>query len=272
MGWHGEINMTPQLTVQNLELFKGIALFTPGGDLIYCVDPAKQTRWHLHLCLALQQILDLPEPPHFLVPCYTATVDRWRDPRNQQIQTLAEAAPAVLKHQVLLNALFGLEHVVWRVASIQEGLCDPIVLSTYRQQFPQLWETHDLVVLYNQAASYLRSSREHLPRSTNFDLPHPEAQGYVLRLFVSGHTVATERTLQTLHHLLERSLGQPYTLKVIDVLQNPDQAEQDQVSATPTLVRVWPRPLRRVVGDLENVDQLLRMLGPLEEGGMRDER
>jgi circadian clock protein KaiB len=267
MEWNGETDMTPQLTIQNQELFKGIALFTPGGDLIYCIDPAKQIRWHLHLCLALQQMLDLPEPPHFLVPCYTATVDRWRDSRSQQIQTLAEAAPAVLKHQALLNALFGLENVVWRAVVIQEGVCDPIVLSTYRQQFPQLWETHDLLVSYNQTTAYLRSSREHPPRSTSSTESHPEAQGYVLRLFVSGHTVATERTLQTLHHLLEKFLGQPYTLKVIDVLQNPDQAEQDQISATPTLVRVWPRPLRRVVGDLENVDQLLRVLRPLEEGG-----
>ncbi|MFM7558989.1 MAG: circadian clock protein KaiB, partial [Cylindrospermopsis raciborskii] len=55
------------------QVFKGIALFTPGGDLIYCIDPSKQKRWHLHLCGVLQQILNLSEPPHFLVPCYTAT-------------------------------------------------------------------------------------------------------------------------------------------------------------------------------------------------------
>ncbi|MDJ0558735.1 MAG: circadian clock protein KaiB, partial [Microcystis sp. M53599_WE4] len=32
------------------DIFKGIALFTPGGDLIYCIDPDKQTHWHLNLC------------------------------------------------------------------------------------------------------------------------------------------------------------------------------------------------------------------------------
>ncbi|MFM6041706.1 MAG: circadian clock protein KaiB, partial [Dolichospermum sp.] len=39
------------------QLFKGIALFTPGGDLIYCIDPSKQGRWHLNLCAALREIL-----------------------------------------------------------------------------------------------------------------------------------------------------------------------------------------------------------------------
>lgn len=88
------------------QLFKGIALFTPGGDLIYCIDPSKQGRWHLNLCATLQEILDLPEPPHFLVPCYTATIDHWLDPRTQQIRTFAEAYPAVMRHQALLNAYF----------------------------------------------------------------------------------------------------------------------------------------------------------------------
>lgn len=89
------------------QLFKGIALFTPGGDLMYCIDPNKQGRWHLNLCAALQEILDLPEPPHFLVPCYTATIDHWLNPRTQQVQIFAEAYPAVIRHQAVLNAIFG---------------------------------------------------------------------------------------------------------------------------------------------------------------------
>jgi circadian clock protein KaiB len=79
-------------------------------------------------------------------------------------------------------------------------------------------------------------------------------------LFVAGHSVTTEKILQNLHELLERSLKYPYTLKVIDVLTNPEQAEIDQVSATPTLVKVWPHPIRRMVGNLHNADKLLQML------------
>jgi circadian clock protein KaiB len=244
-------------------LFKGIVVFTPGGDLIYCIDPNKQHRWHLHLCAALQELLGLAEPPHFLVPCYTATVDRWFDAATRQIRTVAEAAPAVQRFQPLLNAIFGTGDLEWTTAAMPEGVCEPMVLSTYRQQFPKLWETHDLLVRYEQTAAYLQA----IAPEPATPVAHPvvEPQGYVLRLFVSGHSSATERTLQGLHQLLEQSLTQPYTLKVIDVSQHPAQAEQDQVTATPTLVKAHPLPMRRVVGNLENVDQLLKLLGPLDE-------
>lgn len=90
-------------------------------------------------------------------------------------------------------------------------------------------------------------------------------EGYVLRLFVSGDSLATENTLQTLHQLLERSLNYPYTLKVIDVLKHPEQAEASHISATPTLMKVWPKPKRRIVGELSDVDTILRLLGLLED-------
>ncbi len=138
------------------QLFKGIALFTPGGDLIYTIDPSKQGRWHLHLCAALQEILDLAEPPHFLVPCYTATVDHWLDPRTQQVRTFAEAYPAVLRHQAVLNAIFGTGDLVWQAAPWPDGLCDRMVLATYRSTFPQLWEDHDLIVQLDVAESALK--------------------------------------------------------------------------------------------------------------------
>lgn len=238
---------------------------------MYCIDPNKQDRWHLHLCALLQELLDLPEPPHFLVPCFTATVDRWRDPKTQAILTSAEAAPMVLRFQALLNVVFDTNDLVWQTAQMPE-VCDPIVLATHRRQFPQLWETHDLLVRYEQAVQPAEATRpnasqfEATPPEAIAQMP-PEARGYVLRLFVSGHSAATERTLHSLHQLLEQSLGQPYTLKVIDVSQHPEQAELDQVSATPTLVKAWPRPVRRIVGSLDNIDRLLRILGPLESRG-----
>jgi circadian clock protein KaiB len=242
-------------------VFKGIALFTPGGGLIYCIDRKKQERWHVHLCAALRDILHLPEPPHFLVPCYAATVDRWLIPQTQQLQMVAEASPLVLRYQTLLNTVFDTGDLVWQPSRLQEGLCDAVVLSAYRKQFPQLWEPHDLVVHYEAAEPYAHLHQE-LPVAPLEHSPLLNTRGYVLRLFVSGHSIATERTLQALHRVLEQSLSHPYTLKVIDVSQHPEQAELDQVSATPTLVKVYPRPVRRIVGDLENVDQLLRIFGP----------
>ncbi|MGL6284372.1 MAG: circadian clock KaiB family protein, partial [Microcoleaceae cyanobacterium] len=88
--------MSGKVVSDNSSLFKGIALFTPGGDLVYCIDPSKQSRWHLHLCAVLQDILGLPEPPHFLVPAYTATIDQWLDNRTNQIQVAAAIYPLVV--------------------------------------------------------------------------------------------------------------------------------------------------------------------------------
>ncbi|MEG4577474.1 circadian clock KaiB family protein [Microcoleus sp. N3A4] len=253
------------------EFFKGIALFTPGGDLIYCIDPRKQTRWHLQLCVALQEILGLSEPPHFLIPCYTATVDCWPDPRDRELRVAAEAYPPVLRHQTLLNAIFGTADLVWH--PLREEMCEPMAIATYHEQFPELWENHDLVVQYPIAETrsnwrsspilppsrFPQSQQAPLPKPTAIT-PPPQTQGYVLRLFVSGSNPSTERTLETLHQLLEQSLDRPYTLKVIDVLKHPEQAEADQISATPTLIKIWPKPVRRIVGELNDAEKILRLL------------
>lgn len=240
--------------------FKGIALFTPGGDLVYCIDLQKRDRWHLHLCALLQELLGLSEPPHFLVPCYSASLDCWLSAQTQQLQTVAEACPMILQHQAILNALFGTPHLVWQPSSPAEGLCDPLMLNTYRRQFPQLWENHDLIVRLEPAT--LTSTGA--PESWSPLQSMPKPQGYVLRLYVSETSGMTERILQSLHQLLEKALQQPYTLKVVDIHKHPEQAEADQITATPTLVRVYPPPTRRLVGDLDNLSKILQVLSTSE--------
>jgi circadian clock protein KaiB len=272
-------------------LFKGIALFTPGGDLIYCIDPSKKKRWHLQLCATLQELLGLPEPPHFLVPGYTATFDQWLDPQTQQLHWSAEISLLVKRHQELLNAVFGISHLTWQVTPWQEKFCNPIVLETYRSQFPQLWENHDLIVRHEYNGRFSRSEtrRSSLPwqnlsgenqvaiaddaaSTTSYNQlesitplsPAPVTRAYVLRLFVSGHNAATEDSLKKLHQLLEQSLTHPYTLKVIDIFKHPEQAEANQISATPTLLRVSPLPVRRLVGEFNDAEKVIRILNTLE--------
>jgi circadian clock protein KaiB len=94
--------------------FKGIALFTPGGDCVYCMDTQKQAHWHIDLCTVLQKQLSLVEPPYFLLPCFTATIDRWFDPHDQRMVTVAEAYPRVMPLQALLNVLFEQPNLQWQ--------------------------------------------------------------------------------------------------------------------------------------------------------------
>ncbi|ACB49786.1 circadian clock protein [Crocosphaera subtropica ATCC 51142] len=241
------------------ELFKGIALFTPGGDLVYCVDNNKQVHWHSQLCLVLQELLKLPEPPHFLVPGYTATIDRWFCTREKRVKTVAEVYPAVRRYEPLLNVLFNVKDVVWTTANWQEEVCDPVVIETYRSQFPQLWENHDLLVRLDERWEQELKTQFN-PVETQKKDEFETNQGYILRLFVSGHHPSTKQTLKKIHHLLETQLSHPYTLKVIDIAKHPEMAETHHVSATPTLVRVWPKPTRRIVGELTDLSRVLQLI------------
>lgn len=215
----------------------------------------------MQLCAVLQEALGLSEPPHFLVPCYVAAIDRWLDPVTQQVCVAAEASPMVMQHQALLNAVFGLKHTRWKSSRLVSDVCTPLVIHQFRQQFPQLWTSHDLVIRTDMSRPVGQGGEgvDALLWSSS-ESQRGEPQGYVLRLFISGKGAATEHILKRLHETLERSLREPYTLKVVDISKNPEQAEADQISATPTLVKVWPLPVKKVVGDLHNTEALLSFL------------
>lgn len=247
-------------------IFKGIALFTPGGDLIYGIDPSKQAQWHIHLCLGLKEIWDLADSPHFLVPGYTATVERWLDPRSQKVKTIAEIYPPVQRYIPLLQVLFELETTTnWHIAPWQEEHCNRAVIETYQPHFSQLWEQRDLIIRLDPKSPPKSTSEINNSEVQDLNLaasPTTKDQvgGYVLRLFIKGDNPTAEETLSSIHQLLEQALTSPYTLKVIDIKKNPEQALIHQVTATPTLVRVSPKPVRRIVGKLDDIQRVLRII------------
>ena len=85
----------------------------------------------------------------------------------------------------------------------------------------------------------------------------PDEQRYVLRLYISGLTPRSTKALATIRQVCQDRLQDRYQLEVIDLFQSPDLAETDEIIATPTLVKELPQPLRRLVGDLSNVERLL---------------
>jgi circadian clock protein KaiB len=244
------------------KVFKGIALFTPGGDLIYGIDPSKQTQWHSHLCHGLHQMLDLTSSPHFLVPGYTATVERSFDPYTHQLQTTAEIYPAVRQYIPLLQVLFELDaKTPWHIAPWQEEYCHRGVIETYRADFPQLWQRQDLVVRFDPKPSANSATEEsRILEPQKEQITSKTKEGYNLRLFVSSDHDTAEETLSNIHQLLEKRLNHPYTLKVIDVAKNPEQAAIHQVLATPTLIRLAPKPIKRVVGQLDDISRVLKII------------
>jgi circadian clock protein KaiB len=83
-----------------------------------------------------------------------------------------------------------------------------------------------------------------------------------LRLYVNGKTsLKTIVTLQNLTELCENHLAGRYQLEVIDLVEDFAQATEDRIIALPTLVRRSPGPVRKIIGDLSNTDQVMAALG-----------
>lgn len=78
-----------------------------------------------------------------------------------------------------------------------------------------------------------------------------------LRLYVAGRTPKSIQAFENLKRICEEHLPGRYKLEVVDLLENPRLAKEDQIVAIPTLVRKLPDPIRRVIGDLSNVEKTL---------------
>ena len=80
---------------------------------------------------------------------------------------------------------------------------------------------------------------------------------YILKLYVAGNTPNSMRALNTLREILGKEFKGVYALKVIDVLKQPQLAEEDKILATPTLAKILPPPVRKIIGDLSDREKVL---------------
>ncbi len=79
---------------------------------------------------------------------------------------------------------------------------------------------------------------------------------FFLRLYVAGATTRSRQALRRVYQLCEAELKDNYELEVIDVYQQPELARENQIVATPTLIKEFPRPVRRFIGSLLNTTAL----------------
>ena len=88
-----------------------------------------------------------------------------------------------------------------------------------------------------------------------------EAEGllskYILTLYVTGTSPRTQIAIDNLNRICSEELSGKYELEIVDVLENPQRAEDEKILATPTLIKNLPPPLRRVIGDLSDKDKVL---------------
>jgi circadian clock protein KaiB len=86
------------------------------------------------------------------------------------------------------------------------------------------------------------------------DLAQPR---YVFRLYVSGNTPRSSLAITNIRQICERYLPERYDLEVVDVYQHPAEAKNGQVIAVPTLIKEFPLPAQRFVGDMSDTERIV---------------
>jgi circadian clock protein KaiB len=80
---------------------------------------------------------------------------------------------------------------------------------------------------------------------------------YVLRLYTTGTTNRSILALTNLKKICEEYLEDGYDLEVIDLYQKPSLAQENQIIAAPTLIKKFPLPSRRIIGDMSDKKKVL---------------
>jgi len=90
-----------------------------------------------------------------------------------------------------------------------------------------------------------------------------------LKLYVAGQTPKSLAALSNLSKICKEHLSGRYKLQVIDLVKKPQLAKGDQILAIPTLVRKLPMPIRKIIGDLSDLEKVVVVLNLRENGGAR---
>ena len=88
----------------------------------------------------------------------------------------------------------------------------------------------------------------------------------VLKLYVAGFSPRSQKAITSIQQLCDEVLKNAYELVVIDVLEQPHLAGEDEIIATPTLVKVSPLPSERIFGNVSDREKVLTGLGLKPEG------
>lgn len=84
-----------------------------------------------------------------------------------------------------------------------------------------------------------------------------DSEQWELRLYVAGQTERSLTAFANLKRICEEHLHGRYSIEVIDLVERPQLAADEQIFALPTLIRKLPSPVRKIVGDLSNPEHAL---------------
>ena len=88
-----------------------------------------------------------------------------------------------------------------------------------------------------------------------------EPKEFVFHLFITGASPNSVRAINNVKQLCEAHMAGRYDLRIIDVYQQPSIAETEQIIALPLMIRKYPLPERRLIGDMSETTKILKTLG-----------
>ena len=118
----------------------------------------------------------------------------------------------------------------------------------------------------NKTNALKTKKNSHTAKAFEKSLTTRPAGKYILRLFVAGATARSHQAVVRVRQLCEAELKDNCTLEVVDIYQQPDLARKNQIVATPTLIKEFPRPVRRFIGNLLNTAGLFAELDLATKG------
>ncbi|MEO8821521.1 MAG: circadian clock KaiB family protein [Ginsengibacter sp.] len=88
-----------------------------------------------------------------------------------------------------------------------------------------------------------------------------KVQWFQLKLFVTGASPNSSRAVAYLKSFCEKYLGEKYELEIIDVYQQPFKSKDVKIMALPMLLKYFPLPVKKLIGDLSDTSKMLKGLG-----------
>lgn len=82
-----------------------------------------------------------------------------------------------------------------------------------------------------------------------------------LKLFVTGASPNSAKAIANLKNICEQYFDSKYDLEIIDVYQQPLRAKEEQIVALPMLLKFFPLPVKKLIGDLSDTKKVLKALG-----------
>ncbi len=133
-------------------------------------------------------------------------------------------------------------------------------LRIHNRQMKMKEEREKLVEQLKKEIVHLRLSERSIRSSINRMeklLEQQKRSEEFLKLYIMGDSSKSQRAIANIFRICREELSDLYTVEIIDVLEQPQLAEQDKILVTPTLVKQLPPPLQRIIGDMSNTQKVL---------------